>query len=160
MAVTGNPGQTLQSVTNAGNTTTKDVFIGDQLTVGALSGTNRSIRIYHANDPAFVLENNATGESAIFENYAGKAKLFKSGTNNGIFFELATGKCSIGGSDAVTASAILTLPGTDAGFLPPKMTTTQKNAISSPAEGLVVYDITLHKLCVYNGSTWETVTSA
>ena len=45
------------------------------------------------------------------------------------------------------------------GFLPPKMTTTQKNAISSPSEGLIVYDLTLHKLCVYTGSTWETITS-
>jgi hypothetical protein len=44
---------------------------------------------------------------------------------------------------------------TTKGFLPPRMTTTQKNAISSPAEGLTVYDNTLHKLYVYDGSTWQ-----
>ncbi len=44
--------------------------------------------------------------------------------------------------------------GNTAGF-----STTQKNAISSPAEGLIVYDLTLHKLCVYTGSAWETITS-
>jgi hypothetical protein len=38
--------------------------------------------------------------------------------------------------------------------LPPVMTTTQKNAIASPATGLVVMDITTLKLCVYNGSSW------
>jgi len=39
------------------------------------------------------------------------------------------------------------------------MTTTQKNAISTPAEGLVLYDTTLNKLCVYTGAAWETITS-
>lgn len=41
------------------------------------------------------------------------------------------------------------------GLLPPKMTTTQKNAISNPSSGLVVYDTTTNKLCCYNGSTWN-----
>ena len=39
------------------------------------------------------------------------------------------------------------------------LTTVQKNAISSPATGLVVFDTTLGKLCVYAGAAWETVTS-
>ncbi len=39
------------------------------------------------------------------------------------------------------------------------MTTTQKNAIASPAEGMEVYDTTLHKLSIYTGAVWETVTS-
>jgi hypothetical protein len=39
------------------------------------------------------------------------------------------------------------------------LTTTQKNAISSPATGLVIFDTTLGKLCVYAGSAWQTVTS-
>jgi hypothetical protein len=57
------------------------------------------------------------------------------------------------------ASAKLQVESTTQGFLPPRMTTTQKNAISSPATGLVVYDTTLNKLSVYTGSAWETVTS-
>ena len=39
------------------------------------------------------------------------------------------------------------------------LTTVQKNAISSPATGLVIFDTTLAKLCVYSGSAWQTVTS-
>ncbi len=58
------------------------------------------------------------------------------------------------------ASAILDVQSTTKGAALPRMTTTQKNAISSPTEGLVVYDLTLHKLCVYTGSAWETITSA
>lgn len=57
------------------------------------------------------------------------------------------------------ASAILQLSSTTKGFLPPIMTTTQKNAISSPATWLVVFDSTLWKLCVYS-TTWQTVTSS
>ena len=51
-------------------------------------------------------------------------------------------------------SAIIDIETTTQGFLPPQMTTTQKNAISSPKEGLIVYDLTLHKLSYFNGSSW------
>lgn len=37
------------------------------------------------------------------------------------------------------ASAALDVAGTDKGFLPPRMTQTQRNAISSPANGLIIY---------------------
>jgi hypothetical protein len=65
----------------------------------------------------------------------------------------------ITGGTSVNASAQLQVDSTTKGFLPPRMTTTQKNAISSPATGLVVYDTTLNKLSVYTGAAWETVTS-
>jgi hypothetical protein len=51
-------------------------------------------------------------------------------------------------------SAILDVTSRSKGFLPPRMTNTEMNAISSPAAGLVVYDVTNNKLTVYNGSTW------
>jgi hypothetical protein len=57
------------------------------------------------------------------------------------------------------ASAILDITSTTKGVLLPRMTTTQKNAIATPATGLVVYDTTLNKLAVYTGAAWETVTS-
>jgi hypothetical protein len=50
-------------------------------------------------------------------------------------------------------TAILDLTSTTKGFLPPRMTTTQKNAIATPAAGLVVYDTDLNQLCTYDG-TW------
>ena len=55
----------------------------------------------------------------------------------------------------LAASAVVDIQSTTKGFLPPRMTTTQKNAIASPAAGLVVYDTTTNKLCCYNGSTWN-----
>jgi hypothetical protein len=66
---------------------------------------------------------------------------------------------SIFGTDGVNnASAQLQVDSTTKGFLPPRMTTSQKTAIASPAAGLVVYDTTLNKLCVYT-TTWEIITS-
>jgi len=56
------------------------------------------------------------------------------------------------------ASAMLDIVSTTSGFLPPRMTTAQKNAIATPAAGLMVYDSTLNKLCVYT-TAWETITS-
>jgi len=57
------------------------------------------------------------------------------------------------------ASAIVDVASTTKGFLPPRMTTTQKTAIGSPTAGLIVYDTTLNKLCVYT-TAWQTITSA
>jgi hypothetical protein len=66
---------------------------------------------------------------------------------------------SVGKGSAAVASALLEVVSTTRGFLPPRMTTAQKNAIATPAAGLVVYDTTLNKLCVYT-TAWETITSS
>jgi nitrogen fixation protein len=63
------------------------------------------------------------------------------------------------GTSDLYPTALFAIDSTTQGFLPPRMTTTQKNAITSPAAGLVVYDTTLNKLCVYT-TAWETITSA
>lgn len=68
------------------------------------------------------------------------------------------GNVSIG-TNSPNASALLQIDSTTQGVLFPRMTTTQKNAISTPAAGLVVYDSTLGKLCVRTASAWETITS-
>jgi hypothetical protein len=63
------------------------------------------------------------------------------------------------GTSSPSASAILDAQSTTKGVRMPNMTTTQKNAIASPAAGLMVFDTTLAKLCVYSGSAWQTITS-
>ena len=66
-----------------------------------------------------------------------------------------TGRVGIGTSSP-NASAILDAQSTTKGVRVPNMTTIQKNAIASPAAGLMVYDTTLAKLCVYT-TAWETI---
>jgi hypothetical protein len=51
-------------------------------------------------------------------------------------------------------SSILTLESTTKGFLPPRLTSAQRDAIASPAAGLVVYNTTDNLLSFYNGTAW------
>ena len=55
---------------------------------------------------------------------------------------------------AVNDSAVLQADSTTKGFLPPRMTTTQINAIASPAEGLQVYNTTISHMCFYQSGSW------
>ncbi len=50
-------------------------------------------------------------------------------------------------------SAILDVYSTNKGFLPPRLTTAQRDAIASPAVGLMIYNTTVNCLQWYNG-TW------
>ena len=71
-----------------------------------------------------------------------------------------TGTGGLGvGHTSQNASAILHLDSTTKGFLPPRMTTAQILLISSPAEGLQVYNTDLKTICFYNGTAWQRVTS-
>jgi hypothetical protein len=58
------------------------------------------------------------------------------------------------GTQTPHASAQLDVSSTTRGLLAPRMTTTQRNAIASPAKGLLVYDTDLNSLFHYNGSSW------
>jgi hypothetical protein len=62
------------------------------------------------------------------------------------------------GTTSPNASAKLQIDTTTKGFLPPRMTTTQRNAIASPAAGLMIYNTTTAKLNVYT-TAWEAITS-
>lgn len=57
----------------------------------------------------------------------------------------------------IPASSTFTVPQvTNKGSLPwPKMTTAQRTAISSPLEGISVYDTDLHKQLTYDGTSWQ-----
>lgn len=43
------------------------------------------------------------------------------------------------------------------GFLSPRLTTTQRDAITSPAEGLEIYNTTTHTKNYWDGSVWQEV---
>ena len=79
--------------------------------------------------------------------------------NYNLAIQPSGGQVVIGTMTTPSASAKVAVVSTTAGFLPPVMTTTQKNAITSPTAGLIVFDSTLAKLCVYSGSAWQTITS-
>jgi len=53
-------------------------------------------------------------------------------------------------------SAILDIKSTTKGLLFPRMTTVQRDAISSPVEGLQIYNLTSGCVDYFNGTTWIT----
>jgi hypothetical protein len=93
--------------------------------------------------------NSSSGAGILFNDGYGYANMFVGGG-------LSSGAAvAIGKNSAASTSSVLEVASTTKGFLPPRMTTTQKNAIASPAAGLVLYDSTTNKLQCYNGSTWN-----
>jgi len=59
------------------------------------------------------------------------------------------------GIGTTSPSAALEVASTTNGFLPPSMTPTQRDAISSPTSGLMIYDITNNDHNYYNGTEWR-----
>src|ERR1700691_4004433 len=77
-------------------------------------------------------------------------------TLDGTSAVFTTGSVGIG-VDPPSATAELDVASTTLGFLAPRMTTTQRLAIASPANGLIVYDTVLKSLEVYDavGAVWN-----
>jgi hypothetical protein len=115
---------------------------------GGANGTTRGIYL------SPVLTSAADWRSIEWNNNIGRGLWGTGSANNAM-----AGALNVGVATNANASAILEATSTTKGFLPPRMTTTEKTTIASPATGLVVYDTTLNKLSVYTGATWETVTS-
>jgi hypothetical protein len=69
---------------------------------------------------------------------------------------LANGRVGVG-TVSPNAAALLDVSSTTKGFLPPRMTTAERDAISSPPAGLVIYNTSTNVLNFYNGSVWGAV---
>lgn len=153
----------------------KNTIIGKNSGNVLASGSN-CLLLGHGSDAAAGLDNQiAIGFSAVSDkaNQAmiGDATLVEMVPNAGASADLGTptnpwnelhikgeasliGPIAIGQSSSADPSAIFELESTTSGLLLPRMTTTQKNAITSPATGLMVYDITKDAIYYYNGSVW------
>ncbi len=92
-------------------------------------------------DAYIALQTGATGY--IFEN-SSLSPLLSISSNNSVSINSAT----------QIASAALNIVSTSKGFLPPRLTATQRNAISTPAAGLMVYDTDSSRYMLY-GSAWK-----
>ncbi|MBK6564144.1 MAG: hypothetical protein IPG18_02870 [Saprospiraceae bacterium] len=59
------------------------------------------------------------------------------------------------GNGDLQKSAALQVDANDKGFLPPRLTTQQRDAIPSPAPGLIIFNVTVNKHQGYNGKIWN-----
>lgn len=70
------------------------------------------------------------------------------------FFLTLLGNAQVGiGTVTPNASSVLDVTSTTQGMLAPRMTTIERNAITSPAESLLVFDTTLKSFYFYNSAT-------
>src|SRR5436190_3574405 len=74
---------------------------------------------------------------------------------------LGNGFTNVGiGTSSPNLSSLLDLTSNSKGLLIPRMTTAERNAISSPAVGLLVYDSSLNSFYYHNGTSWNQVASS
>lgn len=135
------------------NTTgTGNVAIGRATGTTSLTGDSNIIIGYNAdtsgtaNTNSIVIGASATGEgnnSVVIGNVS-------------ITKTILRGQIGIG-QTAPVPSAQVQIDSTTKGFLPPRMTTAEINAIVMPAPGLVVYNTTIQHLCFYNNTSWQKV---
>ncbi len=103
-----------------------------------------------AANPGFYFDTDAAQNSGLYLIGDGNIALSADGTK---MIDLKGTGVGIGG--APDTKAILALTSTTLGFLPPVMTTTQRDAIASPTNGLVIYNSTTSALNVYRSSAWK-----
>ena len=113
-----------------------------------ITGTNNILLGTNITTPAAASTNTLNIGNVLYG-----TNLYSNTTGNPASAAQTTGQIGINVTTPAT-SAVLDVTSTTKGFLKPRMTTTQKNAIATPAEGLTVYDLTLHQMSYYNGTAW------
>lgn len=153
----------LQAVTDLGNTTTNGATFGSTATP---TGT---LDLYGEGDILKLIANASKGNFILHK--TGSTELFRAGVyyngsdeyysiNNAvttidcITVKKTGNNVGIGGVSNETTAALQIL-GTTKGFLLPRLTTAQRNAITTPAIGLQVYNSTDNTIDFYNGTTWR-----
>jgi hypothetical protein len=64
------------------------------------------------------------------------------------------------GTNSPDASALLDVSSNNKGFLPPRLTTIQRNAITNKAAGLIIFNTSTACIEMYNGSNWVNLCSS
>lgn len=121
-----------------GNANTTRTWLGGSLTLGTQVAPAARLHVVGAGATAATF-------TAQFHNSA-------TGGNNALMIR-DDGIVALG-TNAPNASAALDVTSTTRGVLFPRMTTTQRNAIATPADGLVIYNSTDNKLQVRAGGAW------
>ncbi len=120
---------------------------------GAISRLNFSYNTTNSANYAYISSDGGSGEWKFWQSSGGFYSTFwANGTQR---FILATNGNTGFGTGTPDASALVDITSTTKGFIPPRMTKTQRDAISSPATGLVVYQTdNTPGLRIFNGSSW------
>ncbi|GET35135.1 hypothetical protein PbJCM13498_39980 [Prolixibacter bellariivorans] len=149
-------------ITSATDLNNADVLLDQAVTAVTTTAQTNQSNISSLDTRVQTLENNTVSSSdfgAAGTVEANKAIVAGSDKSVSGFNKISTdGKVTVGATTQPEASAIMEVNSTTQGFLPPRMTLAQIDAIASPAEGLMVYCTSLHQPLYYNGSHWMTYT--
>lgn len=157
--------RTVAQVATNGAGAGTDIGVG----VGVADPDNSSI--LHVNSvtkgfllPRYNVATSSPAEGLIFYNSSSNKVLYHDGTD---WKELNSTTGTAGAGGAGTAEGVLIGEGTieasakmevkttaNKGLLIPRMSTAQRDAILSPAEGLAIYNLTDHAVQYYSGATW------
>jgi len=123
-----------------------------------LSPTNGTVQVFTSGASSNVDIYNSAGAASLSSGY----NVINTSGQNNLQIQTAAAGNVIFGSGTANTSAKVEISSTTKGFLPPRMTTTQRDAISSPATGLIVFctdctasDASTGVNQTYNGSTWK-----
>ncbi len=125
------------------------------------NGGNFGIIQYSAVNPAFFtgqwhVSNLGCGAFGLWNQYNTEVMRFGKETGSYDYLVDSAG-FGIGTKVPDSTCSILDMESTTKGFIEPQLTTTQKNAVVSPIEGLNLYDKTLHAPQFWNGSAWQSI---
>ena len=149
-------------ISYSGNVDEAGLYIGTGTTSGPLTfftagipamwiaSSNQFVGIGTSN-PGYPLEVNG----AVAFRWDGDPATASMKIDDGNDYVLFGGQIGIG-TTTPAGSAALDITSTTNGFLPPRMTTAQRNLIGAPAAGLTVYNTNTGALEVYNGAGWGT----
>ena len=139
-------------------TSTNSIYVGVDTKASASGNTNEIVIGYQETglgSNTTIIGNSSTVTTAI------RGRLLLGTTTDSGSYQLDangagrfTGSLLVNSSSSINASAILQADSTTKGFLKPRMTTTERNAISTPATGLSVYNTTTNTNDYYNGTAW------
>lgn len=124
----------------------KLTFSGTLNQTGGANGIIRGINLAHT--MTAVADYRAV---EIADNHANAKGIYQSGTSTTNMF---AGGTTFGATSTPNAAAAIDVTSTTKGVLFPRMTTTQRDAISSAPDGLVVFNTTTTKLQVRAGGAW------
>jgi uncharacterized protein (DUF697 family) len=138
-----------------GGTITGSGTVGITQATTSTSGYLSSTDWNTFNNKQNALTNPVTGTGTA--NYLAKFVVTGSSITSGLLYDSGS---AIGlGTASIDASALFQMDSTSKGFLPPRMTQAQRTAISSPAEGLIVYQTNgTIGLYIYANATWRSLT--
>ncbi len=94
-----------------------------------------------------------TAGSVVFQGANGLSQ-----DNGNLFYTASTSQLSLG-TTTPDASSLLELDSSSKGFLAPRMTQAQRDAIASPAAGLLIFNTDTDQYNFFNGTAWSLVGS-